>query len=50
MMEQECKKALRQIDEKKYARKIERSGFKNVIRYGIAFYKKDCLVETNRVS
>ena len=40
----ECYKALQQIEEKKYATKIEQDGFKKVIRYGIAFYKKECLV------
>lgn len=30
--------------EKQYARKIERSGFKAIICYGIAFYRKECLV------
>ena len=34
----------KQIEEKKYATKIEQDGFKKVIRYGIAFYKKECLV------
>ena len=24
---------------------IERSGFRNVILYGVAFYKKECLVK-----
>ena len=45
-MEKECKKALLQIEEKQYARKLERSGFRKVIRYGVAFYKKECLVKT----
>ena len=43
-MEKECGAALSQIEEKQYARKLERSGFRKVIRYGIAFYKKECLV------
>lgn len=43
-MEKECEKTLLQIEEKQYARKLERSGFRKVIRYGIAFYKKECLV------
>lgn len=43
-MEKECGAALSQIEEKQYARKLERSGFRKVLRYGIAFYKKDCLV------
>lgn len=45
MLVQECKKALGQIEDKQYARKLERSGFQTVIRYGIAFYKKNCLVK-----
>lgn len=45
-LEKECASALRQIAEKQYARKIERSGFKAVICYGIAFYRKECLVRT----
>lgn len=43
-MENKCHEALQQIEEKKYATKIEQVGFKKVIRYGIAFYKKECLV------
>ena len=45
-MEKACDAALQQIEELQYARKVERSGFKKVIRYGIAFYKKECLVKT----
>ena len=44
-MERECISALKQIEEKQYARKLERSGFKTVHRFGIAFYKKECLVK-----
>lgn len=48
-MEKECRNALFQIEEKQYARKLERSGFRKVIRYGISFYKKECLVKTAEV-
>ena len=48
-MEKECRNALFQIEEKQYARKLERSGFRKVIRYGISFYKKECLVKTSEV-
>jgi len=48
-MEKECRNALFQIEEKQYARKLERSGFRKVIRYGISFYKKECLVRTAAV-
>lgn len=39
-LENACKEALAQIEEKGYAKKLERAGFRIVIRYGIAFYKK----------
>lgn len=45
MLERECISALKQIEEKQYARKLERSGFKTVHRFEIAFYKKECLVK-----
>ena len=48
-MEKECRNALFQIEEKQYVRKLERSGFRKVIRYGISFYKKECLVKTSEV-
>lgn len=48
-MEKECRNALFQIEEKQYVRKLERSGFRKIIRYGIAFYKKECLVKTLEV-
>ncbi|MDO4327970.1 MAG: AAA family ATPase [Lachnospiraceae bacterium] len=44
-LKQRCKEALKQIEQKKYAKRIEGSGFKTVIRFGIAFYQKSCLVE-----
>ena len=43
-LEQECGNALRQIAERQYAKKTERSGYREVWSYGIAFYKKQCLV------
>lgn len=45
-LEIECQNAINQIEENQYARKIERSGFRKVVRYGIAFYKKECLVKS----
>ena len=45
-LEAECQNAIKQIEENQYARKIERSGFRKVVRYGIAFYKKECLVKS----
>lgn len=42
----ECEKALAQIEENQYARKVERAGYSKVVRLGMAFYKKKCLVES----
>lgn len=45
-MEDGCRKALEQIERQQYAGKLERDGYKHVLQYGIAFYKKKCLVST----
>ena len=43
-LESGCKKALEQIEEKGYAERLLRDGMKNIVRYGIACYKKTCKV------
>ena len=43
-LEAACGEALRQIEEKKYAVGLQRRGMKNVIRYGMAFWEKECMV------
>lgn len=43
-MEKACTEALKQIEEKKYAVGLQRRGMKKVIRYGIAFWEKECMV------
>lgn len=44
-LEAECHDALRQIEEKQYARRIERLGFQKVEKFGIAFFQKTCFVK-----
>jgi hypothetical protein len=39
-----CKEALKQIEDKKYADEWASDGYTQIMKYGIAFYKKDCLV------
>ena len=41
----ECDKALAQIEEKKYDDELVRAGYTNIIKYGIAFYRKDCEIK-----
>ena len=43
-LEVACREALRQIEEKKYAEGLKRCGMKRLIKYGIAFCEKECLV------
>ena len=45
-LETGCDTALGQIAEKQYAKGLERSGFKKVLCFGIAFFRKECLVKT----
>ncbi len=44
-LEAACAEALKQIRERKYAEGLKLRGMKNIIRYGIAFYEKECMVE-----
>ena len=43
-LEAACREALRQIEEKKYAEGLKRRGAKKIIKYGIAFCEKECMV------
>ena len=43
-LEKACAEALRQIEEKKYASGLQRRGMKKVLKYGIAFCEKECMV------
>ena len=43
-LEAACAEALKQIEEKKYAKGLTRRGMKKIIKYGIAFYEKECMV------
>lgn len=42
----ECEEALAQIEKRQYAKKVERSGYGKVLWFGMAFYKKKCLVKS----
>ena len=44
-LERACGEVLRQIEEKKYAEGLKRRGMKKIIKYGIAFWEKECMVE-----
>ena len=44
-MEHMCDLALQQIEEKQYEQKLLSEGCKSVLKYGICFYKKGCIVK-----
>lgn len=44
-MEQACDRALNQIEEKKYDAELLDEGYRNILKYGISFCKKSCMVK-----
>ena len=45
-VEKQCKKALKQIEEMKYDYDLRKDGYQNILKYGITFMGKECLVLT----
>ena len=43
-LQKACEKALAQMEQRSYTEKLEDDGMTTIIRYGIAFYKKRCMV------
>ncbi len=43
-LETACAEALRQLEERKYAAGLQRRGMKKILKYGIAFCEKECMV------
>ena len=46
-LEEDCEKAIQQIDHRMYAKEFEDS-YDEVICYGISFYKKRCVVKRRK--
>ncbi|MBU3874881.1 ATP-binding protein [Faecalicatena sp. AGMB00832] len=42
-MEELCHKALRQIEEKEYEAALRSEGYREVLKYGVCFFKKGCI-------
>ena len=43
-MNEACKLALEQIERNQYVGKLKEDGMKTILSYGIACYKKECVV------
>ncbi len=46
-LEEGCKEALNQIEDKHYENDVLEEGYPSVLKYGICFYKKECMIMTN---
>ena len=44
-LEEKCDEALRQIEEKKYEEGLRQEGYQDIMKYGVAFYRKECMVK-----
>lgn len=44
-LEKKADEAIEQIEDRKYDMELISEGYKNIFKYGIAFYKKDCLIK-----
>jgi len=43
-MKDACFSALKQIEDKNYEQEMRQLGYSSILKYGIAFFGKDCLV------
>ena len=46
-LDKECDDALQQIEDKNYDQELREKGYTKILKYGIAFYHKKCLVKTS---
>ena len=44
-LENKCDEALRQIEEQKYEEPLRQEGYSDILKYGVAFYRKECMVK-----
>lgn len=44
-LKKKCDEALKQIEERKYEEPLRQEGYRDILKYGVTFYKKDCMVK-----
>lgn len=47
-LEEKAEEAIKQIENKGYDMELRSEGYKNIIKYGISFYQKDCLIKLKK--
>lgn len=44
IIEMACRKALQLLEERKYAKRLNRHRIKKIVKYGMVFCEKECMV------
>ena len=44
-LEEKCDEALRQIEEQRYEEALRQEGYQHILKYGVAFYRKECMAK-----
>ena len=44
-LEAKCREALRQIEEQDYEAALRQEGYQDIMKYGVAFYRKECMIK-----
>ena len=47
-LEEKCEEALRQIEEQRYEEELRQEGYQNIMKYGVAFYRKECMAKLQK--
>lgn len=47
-LEEKCDEALRQIEEQHYEETLRQEGYQDILKYGVAFYRKECMVKSHK--
>ena len=47
-LEKKCDEALRQIEEQRYEEELRQEGYQNIMKYGVAFYRKECMAKLQK--
>ena len=45
-LEEKCDEALKQIEERHYEEMLRQEGYRDILKYGVAFYRKECMVKS----
>ena len=48
-LEKKCNEALEQIEENKYDMELVQDGYKDILKYGITFFKKEYMVKLKKI-